>query len=103
MLSIFFGQVMSNGPGLSRTCRVTCEALIGWTAAWRGAHGQSSLKLFGSYLYKTELAARISMPLADAEFRVAALTPHGQPVRRNCSLDPDARIALHPLHQQVER
>jgi transposase len=25
------------------------------------------------------------------------------PVRRNCSLDPDARIALHPLHQQVER
>jgi hypothetical protein len=63
----------------------------------------TKLKVLVIATQKTELAARISMALADAGFRVAALTPHGHPVRRNCSLGPDARIALHPLHQQVER
>jgi glutathione synthase/RimK-type ligase-like ATP-grasp enzyme len=41
------------------------------------------LKVLVIATQKTALAARISMALADVGFRVAALTPHGHPVRRS--------------------
>ena len=42
----------------------------------------AKLKVLVIATQKTVLAARISMALADVGFRVAALTPHGHPVRR---------------------
>src|SRR5262249_57687479 len=41
------------------------------------------LKILVIATQKTVIAARISMALADVGFRVAALTPHGHPVRRS--------------------
>src|SRR3984893_5829643 len=43
----------------------------------------TKLKVLVIATQKTALAARISMALADAGFRVGALTPHGHPVRRS--------------------
>ncbi len=43
----------------------------------------AKLKVLVIATQKTALAARISMALADVGFRVAALTPHGHPVRRS--------------------
>jgi glutathione synthase/RimK-type ligase-like ATP-grasp enzyme len=43
----------------------------------------AKLKVLVIATQKTVLAARISMALADVGFRVAALTPHGHPVRRS--------------------
>ena len=41
------------------------------------------LKILVIATRKTPIAARISMALADVGFRVAALTPHGHPMRRS--------------------
>jgi len=43
----------------------------------------AKLKVLVIATQKTVVAARISMALADVGFRVAALTPHGHPVRRS--------------------
>jgi len=57
------------------------------------AAGAAKLKVLVIATQKTVLAARISMALADVGFLVAALTPHGHPVRRSRKISD--RFAYH--------
>src|SRR5260370_9209934 len=56
---------------------------------------------------KTALAGRISIALADVGFRVAALTPHGHPVRRTRTIQDSfachARPQLNSIIRAIER
>ena len=66
--------------------RSSCIPVVGSVPAamnrGRAAADMVKLKVLVIATQKTVVAARISMALADIGFRVAALTPHGHPVRR---------------------
>jgi glutathione synthase/RimK-type ligase-like ATP-grasp enzyme len=66
--------------------RGSCTPLRSFPAATnlgRADADAAQLKILVIATQKTALGARISMALANVGFRVAALTPHGHPVRRS--------------------
>jgi hypothetical protein len=102
--SMMMARSLARAPS-PRICMLNMQRSFSVNQA--AAAGAAKLRILVIATQKTALAARIAMALADVGFLVAALTPHGHPVRRSRKISDHfayrARAQLKSIVRAIDR